>query len=223
MYHTAPALFSAAHCNWNISHDLLTHLLRFEFLKYNVLQAVGALWRHDTSIPMGRPFSAQSAALHTLWKIKRAGKPLRDWGVLEVSEEGYIHWCQFRDSILLAMNLPPAADTSLVQIVCDTLSAVWDLELLCDCSDAGKPACNGECVTQTRRALGTCMTVGAGVRLSSTHPTALKPDWSLRYGKPIIIPTRAAREHLPCVHVHQPHSDPAMATHMVGTLWHGHR
>ena len=64
---------------WCITHDLLTRLLKFELTENNMLQAVGTLWQREGSIPMGGPFSAQSADLHTLWKVKRAEKKLRDW------------------------------------------------------------------------------------------------------------------------------------------------
>ena len=43
------------------------------------------------------------------------------------------------------------------------------------------------------------MTIGAGVGLSSTHPSALKQDWDLRVGKPLMTPSRAAREWLSCI------------------------
>ena len=61
---------------WHLMHDLLTCLLRFELLHNNVLQAVGTLWRGLTNIPMGGPFSAQSANLHILWKVKLANREL---------------------------------------------------------------------------------------------------------------------------------------------------
>ena len=44
---------------WHLTHDLLTCLLRFELLNNNVLQAVGALWRWETSIPMVGLFRAR--------------------------------------------------------------------------------------------------------------------------------------------------------------------
>ena len=77
---------------WCITHDLLSRLLKFELTENNMLQAVGTLWKREGSIPMGGPFSAQSANLHTLWQVKRAGKKLRDWGELNISDEGYIYW-----------------------------------------------------------------------------------------------------------------------------------
>ena len=193
---------------WCITHDLLSRLLKFELTENNMLQAVGTLWKREGAIPMGGPFSAQSADLHTLWKVKRAGKKLRDWGELNISDEGYIYWqrgplwfslCQFRDNILFASNHRPGAHTSIIQRVTETLSIVWDLEVLCPCTDGGDDCCVGNCLTQTAQALGISMTVGAGVGLSSTHPSALKPDWDLRFGKPLMTPSRAAPEYLSCI------------------------
>ena len=193
---------------WCITHDLLSRLLKFELTENNMLQAVGTLWKREGSIPMGGPFSAQSADLHTLWRVKRAGKKLHNWGELNISDEGYIYWqrgplwfslCQFRDNILFASNHRPGAHTTIVQTVTETLSSVWDLEVLCPCTDGGEDCCVGNCLTQTAQALGISMTVGAGVGLSTTHPSALKPDWDLLFGKPLMTPSRAAPEYLSCI------------------------
>ena len=59
---------------WVLTHSHLTAMLNFELLHNNVLQAVGRLWSRKVSIPMGGPFSAQSADLHTLWGVKKNGK-----------------------------------------------------------------------------------------------------------------------------------------------------
>ena len=34
----------------------------------------------------------------------------------------------------------------MVQEVAETLSEIWDLEVLCDCTDAGQPVCTGACL-----------------------------------------------------------------------------
>ena len=70
----------------------MTRLLKFELTENNMLRAVGTLWKREGGIPMGGPFSAQSADLHTLWKVKRAGKKLRERGALKISDEGYVYW-----------------------------------------------------------------------------------------------------------------------------------
>ena len=118
---------------WVLPHDRLTGMLKLELLHNNVLQAVGKLWSKKISIPMGGPFSAQSADLHTLWGVKRNGKRMKDWGSLNLSEDGYVFWtmgtiwfslAQFRDNVLLATNIPPSTRTTLVQEICDLPSDI---------------------------------------------------------------------------------------------------
>ena len=130
---------------------------------------------------------------------------LRDWGALNISDEGYVYWqrgplwfslWQFRDNILFASNQRPGTHTHIIQTVAETLSRVWDLEVLCPW---GEECYVGNCLTQTAQALGISMTVGAGVGLSSTHPSALKQEWDLRFGKPLMTPGRAAPEYLSCI------------------------
>ena len=193
---------------WVLTHNHLSAMLNFELLHNNVLQAVGQLWSRKVSIPMGGPFSAQSADLHTLWGVKKNGKRMKDWGNMNLSEDGYIFWtrgtmwfslAQFRDNVLLATNLSPGTRTTLVQEVCDLLASIWNLEVLCDCVDGGAQSCEGDCLSQSRRALGVHMTVGGGHCCAVTHPSALTDTWGLRYGAPLISPTRARREYLPCI------------------------
>ena len=125
---------------------------------------------------------------------------------MSVSEEGYPVWqrgsvwfslCQFRHSILCASSMRPGQTTNITQIIADTLSKIWDLEVLCPCVDGGAAICEGQCLSKTAQALG--MTVGERVGLSTTHPSALKDGWSLRYGKPLISRSRAAPEYLACI------------------------
>ena len=94
---------------------------------------------------------------------------------------------------------PPSTRTILLQEVCDLLSEIWKLEVLCDCVDAGVVTCVGDCLQQSRRALGVHMTVGGGQSCTVTHPSALTDTWDLRYGAPLISPTRAPKEYLPCI------------------------
>ena len=57
---------------WCITHDLLTCLLKLKLTENNTLQAASTLWQREGCIPMGGPFFAQSADLHTLWKVRCA-------------------------------------------------------------------------------------------------------------------------------------------------------
>ena len=90
----------------------------------------------------------------------------------------------------------------LLAIVCvmvaDTFSEIWNVDVLCRCVDANATWCDGACLAHTARALGISMTVGGGVGIGSAHPSALADGWSLRYGKPLITPSRAAPEYLAC-------------------------
>ena len=106
---------------------------------------------------------------------------------------------QFLDNVLLATNIPPSTRTTLVEELFDLLSGIWKLEVMCDCVDAGAATCVGDCVQESRRALGVHMTVGGGQRCIVAHPSALTDTWDLRYGAPLVSPTRATREYLPCI------------------------
>ena len=64
----------------------------------------------------------------------------------------------------------PSTRTTLVQEICDLLSEIWKPEVLCDCVDAGAVSCVGNCLQQSRRALGVRMTVGGGQSCTVTHP-----------------------------------------------------
>ena len=92
----------------------------------------------------------------------------------------------------------PGTQTPIVQTIAETLSHVWELEVLCPCTDGGEDRCVGHCLAKTTQALGISMTVGAGVGLSSTHPSALKQDWDVRFGKPLMTPSSASPEYLGC-------------------------
>ena len=114
------------------------------------------------------------------------------------------HQCM--DNVLLATIIPPGTRTTLVQEICDPLSEFWKLEVLCDYAGAG--SCEGNCLKQSRRALGVHMTVGGGQCCAITHPSALTDAWDLRYGAPLISPARAPREYL--------YRNPPLATDMGG-------
>ena len=110
-----------------------------------------------------------------------------------MSEEGYIYWqrgnlwfsrCQLRDNILFASNLPSRADTQVVQMVADTPSEVWKLEVLCPCADGAAERCQEGCLGHTVRAVGIGMTLGGGVGVASAHSSALADSWCPWKGLP---------------------------------------
>ena len=88
-----------------------------------------------------------------------------------ISDDGYVYWttgtlwfslAPFRDNVRLANNISPGTSTTLVLEVCDLVSQIWDLEVLCDCVDSGDHACVGGCLNHSRWALGVHMMVGGG-------------------------------------------------------------
>ena len=123
---------AASHRSWYLPHDVLSKMLHFEMHENNFLLAGGSLWQLLGSIPMGGPFSAQSADLHTLWGVKTQGKKMRDLGSLTISDEGFPvwvrgrHWfslAQFRDNVLIASSLSsPGTHTTLVQDISSLVS-----------------------------------------------------------------------------------------------------
>ena len=105
-----------------------------------------------------------------------------------------------RDNILLASNLSPGSETSVVWKVCPTLSAIWNLEVLCDYLDSGQAVCTGQCLSNTVRALGNSMIVGAGAGSGSADPAALNADCT---GWPLSPPPPPCSTCIPSVHPDQ--------------------
>ena len=54
-----------------ISEQHLEALVEFSLTKDIYAQAAGQLWCRSASIPMGGPFSAQGADLHSVWQAKK--------------------------------------------------------------------------------------------------------------------------------------------------------
>ena len=181
---------------WVLQHDCLTRMLKFELLNNNVLQAVGEPCSREISIPMGGLFSAQSADLHTRWGVKKG----EETEGLAPSVFQKMGTCIGAEALCGSAGHSSATTCCwLFQEVCDLLSEIWKLEVLCHCVDSGAATCVGKCLKQSRLALGVHMTAGGGHSCTSAHPSTLTDTWDLRYGAPLISPSRAAREYLPCI------------------------
>ena len=135
----------ASHWFWHSPHDLLSKMLHFELHENNFLPAGDSLWQRLGSIPMGGPFGAQSADLHTLWGVTTQGKKTRE--SLTISDAGFPvwvcgrHWfslAQFRDNVLIASSLSPGTHTTLVQDISSLLSHIWPLKF-CATISANRP------------------------------------------------------------------------------------
>ena len=109
------------------------------FLQDNVVQAAGELGERDGPIPMGGPFSAQSADLHRVWSCKKTFSPFHRLGEVTVTNLGTLQWLlvtgnvvavqQFRDNVMVATKGRAPHET--MYQVCLTSDAIWDLRVLC--------------------------------------------------------------------------------------------
>ena len=114
----------------HLRHQDLENLVYFSLLTDTYTEASGQVWSRTGAIPMGGPFSAQSADLRTIWGAKKRTDFLRKIGQLHFSPRGHPLWttqrgntvslAQFRDNILVgARGLSP---THEMQSVSDNLS-----------------------------------------------------------------------------------------------------
>ena len=146
-------------------------------------------------------FSAQSADLHSIWASYKGRQAFRILGTLHVSQEGYIFWtgqwkialCQFRDNILMASDVELGDCKELVSLVLET---VWDLPVECACANTDGNY-HGNCLGPVIRCMGFCIALRhrAG-GINHVHPAALKDDWSLRLGPPLMTPKHAYKGYL---------------------------
>ena len=70
-------------------HTQLVDLVRFDLTENNKCKAAGRIWVRTGCIPMGGPFSAQAAGLHSLWPAFQKNHLFRALGSLVVSDAGY--------------------------------------------------------------------------------------------------------------------------------------
>ena len=84
-------------------------------------------------------------------------------------------------------------------MVADTLSEVWNLEVLCPCTGGGAKRCAGGCLGHSVRALGISMMVRGGVGVASAHPSA---HWPTAGASATVNPSlpRKGLPRLPCLH-----------------------
>ena len=111
--------------------DELNDPVSFSLLRDNVVLAAGEPWRRGGAIPMGGPFSAQSADLHCVSTCKKAVSPLRRLGGLSVTDAGILQWSmprgnvvalqKFRDNVMVAAKGPTPHTT--MYTVCMTLQS----------------------------------------------------------------------------------------------------
>ena len=118
----------------HLPHVQLENLVYFSLLTDTHTQALGKIWSRTGAIPMGGPFSAQSADPQSVWGAKQRVDLMRRLGTLACSPRGHpvlhtprgntLPLAQFQDNVLLGARGPSAATE--MQYVCETLSELWD-------------------------------------------------------------------------------------------------
>ena len=114
----------------HLPHEAVENLVYFSLLTDTYSQASGMLWSKTGAIPMGGPFSAQSADLRSIWGSKQRNDLMRRLGNLSFSPRGHPLWttprgnvlslAQFRDNVLVGAKGPTALHE--LQHVCHTLT-----------------------------------------------------------------------------------------------------
>ena len=190
---------------FHLPHTTLENLVYFSLLTDTYSQASGKLWPRTGAILMGGPFSAQSADLRSIWGIKQCTDLMRHPGNLSFSPRGHPLWttprgnvlslAQFRDNVLVGAKGPTAR--SEMQQVCDTLSAVWSLPVLCDCMTEDDGVCLQTCMSHTITAMGFT------IHVREQHPalvyaqsSSLTAEWGLKYTVTLRSPTAQAHKHV---------------------------
>ena len=137
-----------------ISHDELTSLIRFSIQEDHFCIAVGHCWSRDFALPMGGPFSAQAANLHSIWRFHLHKQRFHVLGELSFTARGFPIWTnangravsstQFRDNILVAA-VGSGASWAMAD-VCKLLADAWSPRVLCTCISDTNTECLHECI-----------------------------------------------------------------------------
>ena len=176
-----------------MSHEELTNLIRFCLQEDRFCVAVGQCWSRAFALPMGGPFSAQAADLHSIWKFHLHKQPFYVLGELSFTARSFPIWTnsngrivslvQFRDNILVAAVGIGA--TWAMADVCRLLANTWSLRVLCPCVTDSNPECLRVCMGRDLHALGIAVTRHGTCGTVCVHPSALTPDWGSKHGAPL--------------------------------------
>ena len=141
--------------------DSLNTLVWHDLKQNNACWCAGSIWTHTNCIPMGGPFSAQGADLHSVWQAYMHRGLFRQLGPLTMSEgfpllkgpHGKVALCQFEDNILVATDCPPEACVNLINLIRKILRGCWGLQVDCDCIAPMQTQCTGGGAAQASRKL----------------------------------------------------------------------
>ena len=141
-------------------------------------QSVGTCWSRAFALPMGGPFSAPAADLHSLWCFHLQKQRFRVLGEVRSTDVGCPIWvsttgrlivlAHFRDNILVAAKGPGASWA--MSDVCLFLQHAWSLRVLCPYINDHGCDCQLCCMTRELCALGTAMNRQCGWGTPYVHP-----------------------------------------------------
>ena len=84
-----------------------------------------------------------------------------------------------------------------MQQVCDTLSAMWSLPVLCDCKTEDDQVCLQTCMSDIVTAMGFTIHVREQhPALVYTQPSSLTAQWGLKYTVTLHSPIAQAHKHV---------------------------
>ena len=102
---------------------------------------------------------------------------------------------QFRDNILVGARGP--SPTHEMQSVCDTLSEVWNLPVLCDCMTEDRRVCQRTCTSPSLTAMGFTVQLGNDCPpLVYAQPSGLTATWRLKCTVTLQSPPAQAHKHV---------------------------
>ena len=102
---------------------------------------------------------------------------------------------QFRDNILVGAWGP--SPTQEMQSVCDNLSEVWDLPVLCDCMTEDQRVCQRTCTSPSLTAMGFTVHLRYNCPpLVYAQPLGLTAIWRLKYTVALQSPPAQAHKHV---------------------------
>ena len=150
----------SAHGFHYIQQDSLNTLVQHNLSQNNACWCLGSVWSRVNCIPMGGPFSAQGADLHSIWKTYVHRSKFCRLGNLTVSAEGFTLWegpygrvsmIQFRDNIPIASDCHPDSCVDLINLIRCILKESWKLDVDCDCISPTTDHSTGGCCSGSGR------------------------------------------------------------------------
>ena len=177
-----------------LSMDALIELVHFSLLQDNIVLAAGEPWCRSGAVPMGGPFSAESADLHYVRCCKKFVHLLHRMGAMSLTADGILQRAlpdgntvalqQLRDNVMVAAKGP--TPHLAMYPVCQALEEAWNLHVLCPfCDNNPSAVCRGSCMGTSVRCMGVTVYVSTSAVFCHSHPNALDAQGQLKFGAPL--------------------------------------